>query len=152
LEATRYVMQTVVNQAEETDNLLERLFGGDQLLLIAEGEVVAGFDLQKVKARDIVAQGRAITLTLPPPEILFSRVDNEKTYVYERKTGLLRRPDPNLETEARQLAERRLVEWALERDILAQAEASGLFYLENFLRSLGFSEVTIEVSSAASEE
>ncbi len=145
-------MQTVVDIEREPNNTLEKFLGTEQLLLIAEGEVVAGFDLRKVKANDIVVQGATVSLTLPPPEILYSRIDNEQTYVYERKTGLLRRPDPNLETEARRLAETRLVDWALEREILPQAEELGRFFLENFLQSLGFTEVTIEVNGAEKEE
>jgi len=144
LETAQYMMQTLVQLEDEPGNFLERI-SGDKLLLVAEGEVVAGFDLTQVREGDIVVQGISVTLMLPPPEILYSRVDNDRTYVYERETGLLRRPDPDLETQARRMAEQELIRWALDRDILAEAEEFGVFYLENFLRSLGFTKIEIAV-------
>jgi hypothetical protein len=119
------------------------VFGTDKLLLVAEGEVVAGFDMSQVGADDIAVAGDQVTITLPAPQILYSRVDNEKTYVYERQTGLLRKPDKDIESEARQLAERAMVDRALEGNILRHAEANGRLQLEAFLRVLGFTEIAI---------
>lgn len=146
LETTEFAMRTVIDLEKDASNLWEQLVGTDKLMLIAEGEVVAGFDLQKVDPKkDMKVQGTTIKLTLPPPEILYSRIDNEKSYVYERKTGLLVKPDPTLEGRARLLAEKNLIEWAEQRGIYQKAEVSGRTYLESFLRSLGFTDITIEV-------
>lgn len=146
LETTEFAMRTVIDLEKDPSNLWEQIVGTDKLMLIAEGEVVAGFDLQKVdQKKDMKVQGTTIKLTLPAPEILYSRIDNEKSYVYERKTGLLVKPDPTLESRARLLAEKNLVEWAEQRGIYQKAETSGRVYLENFLRSLGFTDITIEV-------
>lgn len=150
LETVQYTMRDIVRIEDEPTGLLERL-SRDRLMLIAEGEVVAGFDLAKVTEDDIVVLGTRVLIFLPPPEILYSRIDNQSTYVYERETGILRRPDPDLETTARRLAEAQLTSWALERDILAQAERIGVIYMENFLRSLGFTLVTVEVRSFETE-
>jgi hypothetical protein len=146
LETTEFAMRTVIDLENDPSNLWQEIFGTDKLMLVAEGEVVAGFDLQKIDPKkDIQAQGTTVKITLPAPEILYSRIDNEKTYVYERKTGLLTQPDPTLEGRARLLAEKNLTEWAEQRGIQQQAETSGRVYLENFLRSLGFTKITIEV-------
>jgi hypothetical protein len=145
LETAQYVMQTVVDLQKEPSNIWQQVFGTDKLLLVASGEVVAGFDLTKVQENDIVVQGSSVSLTLPAPEILYSKVDNNKTYIYLRETGLFVPPDPNLEGEARRLAERRLVNWAGEHNILDKAKDFGTLYLESFLRSLGFSEAKVQV-------
>ena len=145
LETTEYAMRTVIDLENEPSNLWERIAGSDKLMLLAEGEVIAGFDLTKVTEDDIVVDGTQVTLTLPPAEILRSRIDNERTQVYQRETGLFVKPDPTLESRARQLAEEALIEWAIERDIFDQAERDGRVQLENFLRSLGFTEITITV-------
>ncbi|MCB0195136.1 MAG: DUF4230 domain-containing protein [Anaerolineae bacterium] len=150
LETTEYAMQTVIDLENEPSNLWERLAGSDKLMLLAEGEVIAGFDLTKVTEADIVVDGTQVTLALPPAEILRSRIDNERTQVYQRETGLFVRPDTTLESRARQLAEEALVEWAIERDIFDQAERDGRTQLENFLRSLGFTEITITVKEEES--
>lgn len=151
LETTEFAMRTVIDLENDPSNLWQRIVGTDKLMLIAEGEVVAGFDLEKVdQQQDIKVQGTTVKITLPPPEILYSRIDNEDTYVYQRQTGLLVKPDPTLESRARLLAERNLVEWAEQRGIYQKAEVAGRAYLENFLRSLGFTDVTIEVKKKGS--
>jgi hypothetical protein len=146
LETTEFAMRTIIDLENDPSNLWQEIFGTDKLMLMAEGEVVAGFDLQKMtQKRDIQVQGTTVRIILPAPEVLYSRIDNEKTYVYERQTGLLTTPDPTLEGRARLLAERDMVKWAEQRGIYQKAEAVGRVYLENFLRSLGFTKVTIEV-------
>lgn len=138
-------MQVIIDLEREPGNLWQQAFGTDQLLLIAEGQVVAGFDLTKIGTDDIVVEGRSVSLKLPPPEILYYGVDEDKTYVYERRTGFLVPTDSTLETEARRLAQEELVNWAVEHQAFEKAEESGIFYLESFLRSLGFVDIEIEV-------
>ncbi|MBN2005142.1 MAG: DUF4230 domain-containing protein [Anaerolineae bacterium] len=144
LETAQYTMRDIVEVKDAPGNLWERL-SKDRLLLIAEGEVVAGFDLTQVTEGDITVNGTAVIIVLPPAEILYSRLDNDRTYVYERETGLFRKADPDLESEARRIAEAHLVNWATERDILEKAEQNGVLYLESFLRALGFTSVRIEI-------
>lgn len=147
LETTEFAMRTVVDLGNEPANLWEKIFGSDQLMLVAEGEVVAGIDLDKVKPEDILVQGTTVNITLPSPEILYSRVDNERTYVYERKTGLFRPIDKTLEGRARLLAEQSMVDWATQRDIYGKAADSARLHVENLLRSLGFTEIVIQFES-----
>lgn len=144
LETIRYTMRDIVTVEDEPGSFWEKL-SRDKLMLIAEGEVVAGFDLTMVSEEDIIVRGTSVLLVLPEPIILYSRIDNEKTFVYERETGILRQPDPDLESEARRIAEAHLVSWSLDRGILSDAEKQGVFYLENFLRSLGFTEVRVAI-------
>ncbi len=145
LETAQYVMQTIVDLQKEPSGLWQQIFGTDKLLLVAAGEVVAGFDLTQIGADDVIVQGKSITLWLPPPEIFYVRVDNQKTYVYLRETGFLVSPDPHLETQARRMAEQALEQWALDHQVLSKAEEFGVLYLKSFLRSLGFTDVTIRV-------
>jgi hypothetical protein len=145
LETARFMMQSIVDRQRVPENIWESVFGTEQLLLVAEGEVVAGFDMTSVRKQDIVVQGDRVQITLPAPIVLYSRVDNNKTYIYERKTGLFRKPDKDMESEARQLAEQAMVEHALEGNILEQAQANGRLQIEAFLRSLGFTEVVITI-------
>jgi hypothetical protein len=144
LATTEFTMQTVVDLENEPVNLWEQVFGTDQLMLVAEGEVVAGIDLDKVEEEDIVVGGTTVNITLPSPEILYSRIDNERTYVYERNTGLLRPIDKTLEARARVLAEQTMIDWAIQRDIYSKAAESARMRIENLLRSLGFTEIVIK--------
>ncbi|GAB4434297.1 MAG: hypothetical protein Kow0031_16040 [Anaerolineae bacterium] len=145
LETTEFAMRTVVDLENDRSNLWEKIFGSDQLLLVAEGEVVAGFDLEKLTEGDIRVDGTSVVINLPAPEILYSRIDNERTQVYERNTGLFLKPDPSLESRARQLAEESMNSWAIDRGILDKAANSGRAQIENLLRSLGFTDIVINV-------
>jgi hypothetical protein len=145
LETVQFMLQTVIDLKREPANLWGQIFGTDELLLIASGEVVAGFDLSKVSEEDITVRGDHVTMVLPPPEILYSRVDNEETYVYERNTGLFRKPDPRIESEARRLAEQAMVDRAQRGEILRQAEKNGQLQIEALLRALGFTDVLLVV-------
>jgi hypothetical protein len=89
-----------------------------------------------------------VRLILPPVEVFEYFVKEDQTQVYQRKTGLLCRPDPNLETEARRMAEERLLDYALEQGILERAERAGLAQLEGLLRGLGFEQVELDVQFA----
>jgi Protein of unknown function (DUF4230) len=148
LETAKFMMQTVVDRQRVPNSIWDQVFGTDKLLLVAEGEVVAGFDMTQVSKQDIIVAGDRVAITLPAPQILYSKIDSDKTYVYERKTGLFQRPDKDIETEARRLAEQAMVEHALEGGILKQAETFGRLQVEAFLRSLGFTQVILSVKGS----
>ena len=90
-------------------------------------------------------RGDHVTMVLPPAEILYSRVDNDETYVYERNTGLFRKPDPLMESEARRLAEQAMIDRAQRGEILRRAENNGQLQIEALLRALGFADVLLVV-------
>ena len=71
--------------------------------------------------------------------------DGEKTYVHTRKTGVLAQRRENLETRARQEAERTLVEAAREAGIIARAEENATRAVAELVRSLGYVEVDVSV-------
>jgi hypothetical protein len=85
--------------------------------------------------------GTAVTLTLPPPEILFSKLDNDKTYVYNRQTGIFSKPDPDLESKLRATAEHEIVAAAQEDGILTQASTNAEQTLRTLLEGLGYRDI-----------
>lgn len=148
LETTEFVMQTVIDLENRPTNLWEQLLvGPDALTLVAEGEVVAGLDLSAIDPDNIVVTGTTVTIVLPPPEVFYTRLNNENTYIVERRTDLLRNINPTLESRARKLAENQIQTWAIERGILDNAAQDAAIVMENLLRSLGFTDITIEFDS-----
>lgn len=144
LETTEFAMQTMIDLANEPTSLWDDLFGTDQITLVAEGEVVAGVDLSDLDEGNVKLEGKKVTLILPDPEIFHTRVDNEKTFVYQRQTGLFMKPDVDIESRARESAEATLTEWAIQRGIHEKAAESARLRLENLLLLLGFTDITIE--------
>jgi len=139
LETIQYSVEKVIT-AETGQGVLSPLFG-DRLLFVAHGYVVAGIDMKKLFPGDMRAEEGILYVELPQAEIFMATLDNDKSYVYDRETGILTQGDVNLETLARQAAEDEIREAALEDGILEQAQANAEAYLYRLLRSLGFVDV-----------
>jgi hypothetical protein len=142
LETVVYNMEKIVTGSQE-NRFLPTLLVGDRLLLIVHGEVTAGVDLAALDATQVKVDGKSITINLPEPIVFSTRVDNARTRVYARETGLFSSPDPQLESEVRREAERQLTQAALDGGILRTAAANARTTLTSLLNGLGFEAVTI---------
>jgi hypothetical protein len=142
LETVAYTLEKLV-WGERDNSYLPKFLIGDRLVLVVHGDVVAGVDLRGVSASDVNIQGRAITVRLPEAQLFSTRVDNEKTLVYSRVTGLLSRPDPQFESEVRRVAERQLREAALKDGILQTANQNARATMTTLLKGFGFQQVEI---------
>ncbi len=140
LETIQYTVEKVIT-AEVGQGALAPLLG-DKLLFVGHGYVTAGIDLEKLSAKDLVVEGGAIQVRLPTAEIFDATLDNDKSYVYDRETGLLTHGDVNLETLARQAAEDQIRTAALDDGILGQAQANAESYMRSLLNKLGYYQVT----------
>jgi len=139
LETASYSVEKVIT-AESGQGALEFLFG-DRLILVAHGQVIAGVDLSQLTEDDIVVgENGTVVMMLPAPEILVVNLDNQKSYVYDRETGLIGQ-NPALETEARRAAEDEILDAALEDGILDMAQRNAELYVARLLLALGFSDV-----------
>lgn len=139
LETIQYSVEKVVS-AETGQGTLGVLFG-DKLLFVAHGVVIAGVDLAKMGPKDLWVEDGVLYVRLPEAELFIATLDNEKSYVYDRDTGLLTHGDINLETTARRAAEQEIEKAALEDGILEQARQNAENYLYRLLRDLGYPEV-----------
>jgi len=140
LETMQYTVEKVII-AETGQGPFGFLFG-DRLLLVAHGVVIAGVDLGKLDPEDLwIDDVGQVFLRLPESEVFITSLDNEKSYVYDRDTGLLTRGDVDLEATARMAAEEEIERAALEDGILEQAQLNAENYLYRMMRSLGFPDV-----------
>lgn len=148
LETASYTIEKVID-AKINGNVFQQFLFGDRLLLIAEGKVVAGFDLSKITKQDVVIdnQNRTLKLTLPAPEILTTTIDNSQTRVYDRRSGLLTKGDPNLESQARAEAETVIRSAACTGGIMNEASKNAQTQLINLFKATGFTSVTIVTPS-----
>ncbi len=129
LETIQYSVEKVIT-AETRQGPFGFLFG-DRLLLVAHGSVIAGVDLAEITESDIsIDEKGVVTLQLPPAEIFIAALDNEKTYVYDREVGFLRRGDVELESAARLAAEKEILEAALSDG----SQDSGLGFRRSILK------------------
>jgi hypothetical protein len=145
LEGAEYHLERVI---ELTDNQ-RRLFGlveaKDAILLVAAGEVTAGVELGELRENDVAIDRdkRSVRFTLPPPRITGARLDNQRTFVYRRDTGLLAERRESLEAEARARAEQSILEAARAGGIEQRAAENVAKAVEGLSRSLGYESVEV---------
>lgn len=145
LESVSFHMERVMDLTEKQSRLFGLVEGEDAILLVAVADVTAGVDLAKLSDADIEVDqsARRVVVRLPAAEIFHSALDNQRTYVHTRRTGLLARRQEALETRARSEAERALLDAAREAGILARAEESARQTVERLVRSLGYDVVEV---------
>ncbi len=139
LETIQYTVEKVIT-AEVNQGVLGPLFG-DRLLFVAHGTVIAGIDMQNIAPTDMWLQNGVLNVRLPQPEIFIATLDNQKSYVYDRQTGLFTHGDQNLETAARQVAEDQIRQAAVDDGILGLAQQNAESYLTRLFGALGYPEV-----------
>ena len=143
LETVQYSLDKIV-EGERQSAYLPDFLAGDKLLLVAHGEVIAGIDLGQLKAGDVQVNGDTVHVHLPAAQIFTTRIDNTRTRVYSRTTGLLVASDPNLETDVRQTAEQQIAQAAFDDGILDKARQNARTSVTALLYQLGFRTVDVK--------
>jgi Protein of unknown function (DUF4230) len=142
LETVSYTMDKIIS-GEHANAYLPKFLAGDRLLLVVHGEVVGGINLAELQPGDVLVQGQKVSIHLPAAEVFSTRIDNAKTKVYSRDTGLFSSPDPNLESEVREEAEHQLQQSALQDGILKTAADNARSTIASILKGFGFQEVDV---------
>lgn len=146
-ETASFTIEKIIEAGTNNNAFSEFLFG-DRVLLIAHGEVIAGLNLANLKEDAITIKDNEIRAELPAPEILFVRIDNHKTRVYDRDQGMLTKGDKDLEAQARQAAEEEIRKAACEANILDQAAGNARKQLTALFSTLGFTKIILIIPEA----
>jgi Protein of unknown function (DUF4230) len=134
--------ESVIITRESGGTELEQLVAGEEVTVVATGDVEAGVNLADLGQDDVRVDGETVTIRLPEPEILSVSLDEEETRVYDRDFGLLNlHPDDALVEEARDAAVDKIEEAARDEDILDQAGRNAENSIRAFVTSLGFERV-----------
>lgn len=141
LVTVKYVIEKVIGMSDVNT------FGEDNILLIAHGIVKAGVRFDELKPEDVIEGGEGeITLRLPKARIFDVYLDEKRTQVYERRTGLFRRMNKDLEKNARENAADSIRAAAQEMEILGEAQKRAELNVERLLRLLGFRKVSFQAN------
>jgi hypothetical protein len=132
LVTVKYVLEKVVDVRDV------KWFGENRVLLVAQGVVKAGINLDNLKPGDLEVSDQKILLTLPHPAITDVYLDDQHTQVLERTTGTLRAFDKDLEQNARKEAVDSLRVLALDNGILKEAQDRAKIQLTNLFHQMGF--------------
>lgn len=143
LTTVEYVEYTTI--VKGTDSSWLSWARGDSIEMLAVAEIGAGIDFSALTTDTFQVDPLSgiVTFRMPPAQIHYAALDNDATHVYDRKTGIFTNGDPQLETEARQIAETTLVDAAVEHGILRDAERAAAATLSEFIKALGYTDVVI---------
>lgn len=131
LVTVKYVMEKIVVMEDA------KWFGDNRVLLVANGIVKAGVNLENIKPEDLQVSEKKVVIRLPNPQITDAYLDDRQTRVVERTTGLLRTFDKNLEQNARQIAVDDIRRAARTAGILKDAEDRAQSQLRNLFSQSG---------------
>jgi hypothetical protein len=133
LVTVKYVLEKVVVYEDV------RWFPGgeNRVLLVAHGIVKAGVNLEKLRPEDIEIVGQVVRIRLPNPQITDCYLDEEKTRVLERSTGLLRTFDKNLEQTVRVIAVDDVRRGARQAGILKDADERARAQVQKLFQQMG---------------
>jgi hypothetical protein len=154
LTTIRWIGQVVVTEEAEPgriESLADNFgvdtsaFTGESVIVLANGEVEAGVNLEELGENDVRVNEDTVTINLPEPEIFSSSLDEGRTGVYDRDRGIfVYRGDDSLIEDARLEAVGEIENAAEESDILAQANTNAEDTIHAFVEALGFEEVNFE--------
>ncbi|MBD1852253.1 DUF4230 domain-containing protein [Leptolyngbya sp. FACHB-711] len=141
-----FVMETVVPTSRER-TISGLVVGKTTLLYIGYGEVRAGLDLSSLTADAVQTQGDSLLLRLPPPRILDSKIDVNRSKVYDYDRGFMGM-GPDVAPELQDLAQRktleRLIQSACSQGLLQTANDRARLAISQLLSTTGYRQVTIE--------
>lgn len=127
-------MEKIVESGTWGGNVAQRAWYKDHMLFIANGVVLIGFDLEALPESSVVETDSTVTVNIGSPKILFSKLDNSKSRVYNRETGAFNfSPDVNLESKTRAEAEAALVAAACQNGDLQKGAQDGQRVVKNLL-------------------
>ncbi len=145
LTTVRFNESVIITKDSGGDGIRQFLTG-EELVLVASGDVEAGIDLSTLNKNDVRIEGKSVTIDLPEPQILSVSIDERETRVYDRDMGLMPRVNPSddLVEEARDEAQDELRDAAGKNEILDYAERNAEDSIRAFVTTLDFDEVRFE--------
>ena len=152
LTTTVQTMETIVPTSADR-KLGDISLATTRLLYIARGEIRAGIDLSELKATDIKVSNNKIEINLPPAKILDSKIDVNRSHVYDYDRGFLNLgPDvaPQLQTLAQRKTLTEIVKTACSEGILNAANIKAedtITQLLTILTNSSFQQVKINTTT-----
>lgn len=133
-----------VKDSENTTNKVVKMLGRgavskDEICLIMDGKVRAGFDLSKVTDNAIAISGDTLTMTLPKPEIFDVIVNPSNCEVYVEEGKWSHEQVTAIQASARV----RIQDDAIGYGILDQADKIGRERLADLFKTFGFNTVIL---------
>ena len=140
-------LDTAINNYQEifrSERDVTRWFSwcGEWMTFVANGQVVAGIDLLKIKKTDIVINDGKLCINLPKPEIFYSFLNEEESYPDSHTWGPFSNVDPLTESTIRREAVVYFKDYALKNKILEKAYLNAINPLKSLIIDLEKQKLT----------
>lgn len=134
LVTTRYNYSQIVTGQSDMPAALAALYG-EELVLVAVGHIEAGIDVSQITQEDVVydATTQTLTVNLPSPRLRACFLDESRSYIAERRSGIFAQTNRSLEESTREYALRQFRDDAIENGILEEAANEVLGVMQGFL-------------------
>ncbi|MEV3922453.1 DUF4230 domain-containing protein [Actinomadura coerulea] len=145
----------VVVDLEKDAKFLPSSLRGKRTLFVGNGSVDAYVDFSRLGsgALKVNADRTVATVTLPPAQLEKTNLDTKNSYVYATQRGVFDRfgdffsSNPNNQQQLYVLASQKIQTAAAQSGLKQRADANTKSMLENMLKALGFTTVTITPAS-----
>ncbi|MEU8802779.1 DUF4230 domain-containing protein [Spirillospora sp. NPDC048819] len=146
----------VIVDLEKDAKFLPGSLRGKRTLFVGNGSVDAYVDFSKLGsgAVKVNADRTSATITLPPAQLEKTNLDQEHSYVYATERGLFDRfgdffsSNPADQQQLYVLASQKIQTAAAQSGLKGRADANTKTMLENMLKALGFTTVTVHQPKA----
>lgn len=149
-QAATGTFQVVVDLENDTRYVPSAILG-QRTLFVGVGTVDAYVDFSGLtsSALTVSEDRRSVALKLPAPALEKVNLDQDKSYVFAQKRGVIDRftslftDDPNTLQDIYQAAAAKITDAAKETDLAARAQTNTKAMLAGLFTSLGFTAVTV---------
>ncbi len=153
-EAASGNFQVIIDVQKDRQYIPDVIFG-DRTLFVAAGSVDAYVDFSNIGSGAIKesADHKSVQVHLPAPALEQANLDQSKSYVYAEQRGLWNRitsifsDNPNRMQELYKYGVQKINEAALQSDLAQRAADNTKKMLEQLLRSLGYTTISITVAN-----
>ncbi len=139
LELVKYSMKDVIEK-----KVTRTLLPDKRILFVAVGEVVGCIDLTKVTKEDIDLKPDSVTVFLPKPEICYSKLDHQRSKVYELSGVWLPDDRQAMVEEIYKLAEQKILQNANEMNVLGKTKENAALIFKPLLENISGKKVVLK--------
>jgi hypothetical protein len=138
------VEYTVTKIIKANDNKTWFKMGDRKILMSCEAIIKAGVDMSSINENSFTINGRNIHLQLPPPQVISFNIPPDKIKIEYQQVGVFRDPfGANERNLLASQAEVQIKNSINSLGILDQAKANTSLFVSNFLKQLGYENITI---------
>ena len=138
------VEYTVTKIIKASDNKTWFKMGDRKILMSCEAHIKAGIDMSAIDKNSFKVSGKSIEVSLPAPKVISISIPPEGIKTEYEDVGILRDKFKTQDRDALAAQAENQIKNSIEAlGILTQAKANSAVFVTNFLKKLGYENISI---------